>query len=268
MEDLKEVAKTGAAKTRSARVLQLLELIARLDRPATVQEITERSGLPKATAYRICAMLEGDGFLRRELGNRGLVAGPRLMALARNLLGGASQAAARHAILAAAARQIGETCNLTVPDGGEMIYLDRVEAEWPLRMQFPVGTRVPLHCTASGKLYLSSLPPAARQALVASLELEAHTPNTITEAAALGDALDLIRVNRIGTDNEEFLDGMVAVAVPVTDSQGRLFATLAVHAPSLRMTMEQARTHVPVLRDAARHLEALTEAQQDEVPSA
>lgn len=256
--------KSAAPKTRSARVLQLLELIARFDRPATVQEITERSGLPKATAYRICAMLEGDGFLRRELGNRGLVAGPRLMALARNLLGGASQSAARHAIIAAAARQIGETCNLTIPDGGEMNYIDRVEAEWPLRMQLPIGTRVPLHCTASGKLYLSCLPRAARKALLSSLTLEARTPNTITDIAVLSEALEKIHADKVGTDDEEFLDGMVAVAVPVTDAQGRLFATLAVHAPSLRMTLEQARAHVPVLREAAQQLEALTRAQHED----
>src|SRR5690606_4208445 len=158
------------AKSRSARVLGILELIARMDRAASVQEITELSGLPKATGYRICAALENDGYLRRETGGRGLVAGPRLLALAQSLIGGAGLASARHAILAAAARRIGETCNLSMSKDGEMIYLDRVETEWPLRLQLPVGTRVPLHCTASGKLFLSSLSQAARAALLRSLE--------------------------------------------------------------------------------------------------
>jgi DNA-binding IclR family transcriptional regulator len=253
----RKVVAPKAAKSRSARVLQLLELMARMDRAASVQEITELSGLPKATAYRICAALESDGYLRKEPGGRGLVAGPRLLALAQSLLGGASLANARHTILAAAARRIGETCNLSMPRDGKMVYLDRVESEWPLRLQLPVGTSVPLHCTASGKLFLSSLAPAARAAVLRSLELEPRAPNTLTDRAALGAALDAIRETQVGTDNQEFLEGMVAVAVPVTDAAGRFFAALAVHAPLMRMTIEQAMGHVPVLREAAAQLAGL-----------
>ncbi len=251
------MSKPQAAKSRSARVLQLLELVARMDRPASVQEITELSGLPKATAYRICATLESDGYLRKEFGGRGLVAGPRLLSLARNLIGGSSLATARHAILSAAARKIGETCNLSIPKDGEMVYLDRVEAEWPLRLQLPVGTRVPLHCTAAGKLFLSSLAPAPRAALLRSVTLEPRTPNSFTDIEALNAALESIRKSGVGTDNEEFLEGMVAVAVPVTDAGGRFFAALAVHAPVMRMNLEEAMTHVPVLQEAAAELAQL-----------
>jgi len=251
------LAKPQAAKSRSARVLQLLELVARMDRPASVQEITELSGLPKATAYRICAALEADGYLRKEFGGRSLVAGPRLLSLARNLIGGSGLATARHAVLSAAAKRIGETCNLSMPQDGEMVYLDRVEAEWPLRLQLPVGTKVPLHCTAAGKLYLSSLSPSPRAALLRSLKLDRHTPNSITDPEALNKVLDDIRKNGVGIDNEEFLEGMVAVAVPVTDGGGRFFAALAVHAPVVRMSLEEAMTHVPVLQEAAAELSAL-----------
>lgn len=244
----------GAEKSRSARVLRLLELVAGMDRPASVQEITELSGLPKATAYRICASLETDGYLRREPGGRGLVPGPRLLGLAQSLIGGASLATARHAILASAARRIGETCNLSMPRDGEMVYLDRVETEWPLRLQLPIGTRVPLHCTASGKLFLSTLAPSARAAVLRSVPLERRGPNTLTDAKDLDAALDEIRHTQVGTDDQEFLEGMVAVAVPVTDAAGRFFAALAVHAPLMRMTIDQAQSHVPVLREAAAQL--------------
>jgi DNA-binding IclR family transcriptional regulator len=132
-----------------------------------------------------------------------------------------------------------------------------VESEWPLRLQLPIGTSVPLHCTASGKLFLSTLTPAARAAVLRSLTLEARGPNTLTDRAALGAALDEIRKTQVGTDDQEFLEGMVAVAVPVTDAAGRFFAALAVHAPLMRMTIEQARSHVPVLREAAAQLAEL-----------
>jgi DNA-binding IclR family transcriptional regulator len=243
-----------AAKSRSARVLQLLELVAEIGRPTSVQELTALSGLPKATAYRICATLETDGYLRKELGGRGLVAGPRLLGLAQSLIGGSGLATVRHAVLAAAARRIGETCNLSTPRGGEMVYVDRVEAEWPLRLQLPVGTCVPLHCTAGGKLFLSSLAPAPRTALLRSLVLDARTPNTLTDVVALEAEIDTVRNTQVSSDNEEFLQGMVAVAVPVTDAAGRFVAALAVHAPIVRMNLDQAMAHVPVLRDAAAQL--------------
>ena len=68
--------------------------------------------------------------------------------------------------------EVGETCNITIPDGSQMRYLDRVETHWPLRMQFMIGTKVPLHCTASGKLFLSQLPGEQMSSLIENLNFE------------------------------------------------------------------------------------------------
>ena len=80
---------------------------------------------------------------------------------------------------------------------------------------------------------------------------EAHTSNTITDRDSLELALDRIRDEEIGTDDEEVLAGMVAVAVPVKDGRGRLCATIATQAPVQRLSLQAARAHVPVLRRAA-----------------
>ena len=77
-------------------------------------------------------------------------------------------------------REVGETCNFTTLDGAEVLYLDRVEAKWPLRLSLDVGSHVPLHCTASGKLFLATMPAAQRDALIDRLALPRMTPNTIT----------------------------------------------------------------------------------------
>jgi DNA-binding IclR family transcriptional regulator len=202
-------------------------------------------------------MLEREGFLQRELDGKRFVPGPRLNRLALSVIAGSGLRAERHAILHAVSTEIGETCNVTVPDGSEMHYVDRVETHWPLRLQFPIGTRVPLHCTASGKLFLSSLPNARRKRLLTRLALDRRTARTLTEPATLEAALMRIRKEQLGTDDEEFVDGMVAVAVPVTDPRGRLIATLATHAPRQRMTLEAARRHLPALRRAAAQLSEL-----------
>jgi DNA-binding IclR family transcriptional regulator len=162
----------------------------------------------------------------------------------------ASLRAARGAILARLVAEIGETCNFTMLDGAQIVYVDRVETAWPLRMTLTSGSHVPLHCTASGKLLLALLPKASRERLVAQLPLKRYTESTITDPKRFSVELSRIRANRYATDNEEFHAGLVCVAVPVIGKK-RACAALAVHAPVSRMPLERALSHLPVLRRAA-----------------
>lgn len=240
------------------RSLAILGKIAETGRPLTPTELNADLGLPKPTIHRLCKMLQNEGYLERNIDHRGLTAGPKLRDMALDVIAGAGgQRTALHAILEQLAETVGETCNINVPDGNAMRYIDRVEARWPLRLQLPVGTRVPLHCTASGKMFLSDLPPARRKQLVAHLALEPHTPNTISDPETLQTVLERIRADGFGDDNEEFLEGMVAVAVPVRDDKGRLIATLAMHGPTQRLTLEAAKAQLPALRRAADKLSRL-----------
>lgn len=240
------------------RALAILEQVAATERPLTPTELNETVNLPKPTIHRLCNMLVEEGYLQHNLSGKGLVAGSKLRAMAAGIMAGAGgQRAALHAILEDLADNVGETCNINIPDGNAMRYLDRVEARWPLRLQLPIGTRVPLHCTASGKMFLGSLAPSRRRQVVDNLALEARTPNTITDPAKLMAALEKVHEARYGTDNEEFLEGMVAVAVPVTDGKGRLLATLALHGPTQRLTLEKVETHIPRMRLAAERIGGL-----------
>ncbi len=146
----------------------------------------------------------------------------------------------RLAILKGLAETIGETCNIALPDRDGMVYLDRVETEWPLRIQLPVGTRVPFHATASGKLFLSTLDDRRFDAWLSAGLLEQRTGRTLTKPGALRAELEAIRERGYSTDDEEFMDGMVAVAVPVhdrNDGAARLVSTLSFHAPTMRMDL-------------------------------
>lgn len=243
-------------------MLNLLEQIAASDRPLTPTELNRSLGLPKATAHRLCRMLETEGFLGRALDGRHLAPGLRLRAMAMGVLASDTERAARHAVLAGVAARIGETCNINLPNGDAMLYMDRVETRWPLRTQLPAGSRVPLHCTSSGKLYLSSLPAPARRKMLNSLPLDRRTANTITDPVALANALDIIHEQGYGTDDEEFIDDMASVSVAVTDRRGRLVATLAMHGPKARMPLEAAKAHLPVLRDGAAKLSALLDTDE------
>jgi len=237
--------------SRSIRALEVLEAVVSADRPITMIELAQATGLPRASLHRIVNLLEDEGFLRPEPGSRGLIGGPRLLRLSQRTQAASPQMSHCHGILAAVSREVGETFNIAVPAGDGMMYHDRVETEWPLRHQLPIGSRVPLHCTASGKLYMSSLPKREREKLASMLPLEAHTPKTMTTAEQLLPALVEVRRAGYGVDDEEFIDGMVAVAVPVTDGRGRMIAALAFHAPTQRMSLAQAQAYLPVVRRAA-----------------
>lgn len=242
------------------RTLLILEVLGRSDAPMTATEINAHVGLPKQTVHRLCATLEREGFLSRSGNSRAYVPGRRLRELGAGLLFNSRHHVARRQILMQVAHEVGETVNFVVPADDGMSYVDRVETDWLFRIQLPIGTHVPFHCTASGKSFMASLPPASRRRLVGALPLERHTDATHTEPEGLLEELSLIARRGYALDEEEFLDGMVAIAVPVRDAGGRYVASLAFHGPTPRMSVEKALANRKVLTDAAERLrEALFE---------
>lgn len=239
------------------RVLELLECIAESSRPVTAAELNQSLQLPKSTAHRLCNVMDQQGYLQKHIDGKRFVPGPRLHALAVGVLDHSDLRAQRHAIMTALSRDVGETCNLAYRDGQGMVYAERIETKWPLRMQLPVGTRVPLHCTASGKMYLSTLPRKKCEIFIDCLERHAYTPNTLTDARMLLDDLAKIRKQKYAEDREEFVPGMIALAVPIKDQHKRLLGTVAFHAPTSRMQREDALKFLSRLQLAARQLAAL-----------
>jgi DNA-binding IclR family transcriptional regulator len=238
-----------------ARALQLLETIAAADRPLSLPELCALLHLPKATTHRLCQQLEGGGYVVREPGGRRYTPGARLLRVGFNVLR-SGLTAERHQILTALVDMIGETCNFTTLAGQEIIYLDRVEARWPLRLHFEIGSHVPIHCTASGKILLAAMKPPERKRFIDAIGLSAYTPHTITSRTQFESELAAIAQQGYSLDREEFLLGMAAIAVPVMGTDGAVIAAVACHAPTVRFNLEEATRHLPPLKDAARKLSA------------
>ncbi len=242
------------------RALSILEAVATSPDPMTATDINQKLELPKPTMHRLCQMLEKEGYLQTSLDGRGYRPGNRLSKMALGVFSNNDHLRTeRHAILQRLSNQVGETCNISIPDGVEMVYFDRVETHWPLRVQLQINDRVPVYCTASGKLFLSHLPSAKRSRLIHKLHLERRTPNTITDLEQLKAELKRIRREGIGIDNEEFMQGMVAVSVPLLTAEEQFFGALAIHAPCARMSLEKALEQVPKLEAAAAELIELLE---------
>lgn len=243
------------ADTPTLRAFALLEHLVNSDRPVTLAEIVQDFAAPKASLHRMLSALEAGGLVIREPGQKNAYAiGPRLSQLGLGVVMHASGRRVRHAILSRLVSDLGETCNLTMLHETEVLYLDRVEAPWPLRLDLKTGSRVPAYCTASGKLLLAMLPREQRAALVRTMKLERYTANTITDAELLEAELDRAAHKRIGIDNEEFVAGIVCVSAPVVGKNGECIAAIAVHAPVSRAPLSRALEFVPRLQQAADEL--------------
>jgi IclR family transcriptional regulator, acetate operon repressor len=252
-----------AIPTATARSFAILELVARSTNAVDVGDVIEALSLPKATAYRLVEGLLSSGYLAREPVRKRLTVGFKFTDVALGVMRASMRDAGRHAVLRRLARVMNETCNIGVILNGEVVYLDRVEAEhWPLRLHFATGSRVPLHCSAIGKLHIALAPSRLRRTLLRGLDLQRFTPSTITDRGAFEEELKRIRKERVSFDHEEFLAGVICAAVPIVRKNGDLIAGVAVQAPTARLSPALAQKHLPALQEAAAELSEMFESSE------
>ncbi len=256
--------------TPTMRLFALLEVIAAKDELVSLQGLVEETALPKPTLHRMLHQLESAGLLQREHDGRSYGTGVRLRRLAGNLLRNDTAHDARRAVLRRLMGEVGESCNITALAGGEVLYLDRVETAAPLRFYLHPGSRVPAHCSSSGKLFLAQMTPAQRRRLLAHVALERYTPNTLTDLHALERELDRVVRDGFALDDEEFLPGLlcIAVLVPATGG-GPSNMGVAIQAPIMRLSAVRAKEFLPALRRAAASLASIeADIEHEQKPSA
>ncbi|MDO4636902.1 MAG: IclR family transcriptional regulator [Lautropia sp.] len=241
----------------AVRLFAIMEAMSRGLCYFTLQEMVQETGIPKPTVYRILQQLESAGLLQRDGDERHYGLGARLRQIAHGLLLNDSLHSGRHLILQQLREAIGESCNLTALSNGEVVYLDRVETAAPLRFYLHPGSRVPVHCSATGKLFLGQLSVRQRQQLLGSGPLEKHTANTLTDLSALENEIERCRHDGYAIDNEEFLPGLICLAVLVPSQHGKSNLGLAMQGPTMRLSVSRVKDYLPHLRQAAQAMAAL-----------
>ncbi|MEM9043610.1 MAG: IclR family transcriptional regulator [Pseudomonadota bacterium] len=236
------------------RLLKIMEIVARAQSPLSPTQINAELGLPKPSIHRLCQTLLEEGYLAREAGSRQLRPARKLRDIAAGILNASDLYLARNQIMQAVALEIGETVNFVVPEPEGMRYLDRVETAWPLRIQLPIGSHVPFHCTASGKCFLASMPLPSAARMAKSLALPQKTPATLVSSDDLLDEVARIRLRGFSTDTQEFMVEMNAVAVPVTSREGRFIGALAAHGPMSRLSKDRFDATASLLQAGAKQL--------------
>ena len=237
-------------------MLEIIEAVSYASKPISPLELSQELDIPKPTIHRLIQNLVDEGFVTVDIGG-GIIPGKRVRNLGVELWQQRLFFNERQMILQKLVDELKETCGIGVPYHMNMIYTNRAQTTLPIQIYLPVGAKSPMWCTATGKLYLSQLPSASREKILQNLSLDKFTKNTITDIDALNAELDRIAETGIGIDNEEFISEMVAIAVPIRDRKSRYLASLYLHAPTIRVSLDGLLTYVPRLQKAAQDIQSL-----------
>ena len=250
-----ELVDESAKSSMAEKVLLILETIAHSEFPLTLEVISTSTNLAKPTAFRLLNTLVAHGFIERDPNGRRFQPSSKLRILGINILSVDSVRSQRVVVMKRLVEEIGETCNFNILDGNKVMYLDRVETSAPIRLHVDVGMRVPLHCTASGKLFLSGMTELQVRRSLGNEPFESYTDKTVTNYQKLFAELEKIREDGYALDESAFLEGFIGIAVPVINSKNKTFATITAHGPSSRMQENSIEFYIRPLQQAARDIQ-------------
>jgi DNA-binding IclR family transcriptional regulator len=219
------------------RAVQLLDAVAAAEEPATLKILAAETGLHPSTAHRILNVLAAHGLVGRAEGGAWRL-GRKLRELGSRVAGQADLREEARPVMEALRDSIGETVNLTIREGDEVVYIDRVISNRMMRVEQVIGSRAPLHVTAVGKLMLGEAGDAAVDAYATRTGLPAYTKKTLATAQRL--RADIRRSVKRGyaLDNEEAEPGVGCIGVLVRDADGQAVAGLSISAPIERRRSE------------------------------
>lgn len=236
-----------------AKGLAALRCFDAAHRSLTLAEVAERAGMTKASAQRTVHTLEVLGYLGREPRTRRFCTTPKVMELGFAYVASHPVVMAAQPYLAQLSSASGETASLTEAVDTDMLYVAQRATTQFIPVQTPVGMRIPMYCTSSGRAWLSRQSDEAVAAVLAASALAARTPHTLTAPADILARIADCRREGYAWNAEELFMGDMGIAAPIVNSRGQVLAVVHVSPPTCRWSPEQARRSLaPLVIDCAR----------------
>jgi IclR family transcriptional regulator, KDG regulon repressor len=235
------------------RALRILELFLNDQNPLAVPTISERLGLPRTTTHELVNTLTHSGYLRRDSKQPNKVfLGPSVFELGNVYAGKLDLIAEGRRIAEEIVAKCDETVQMAILDGTDAVFVAKVECSKMVRLVSGVGSRVPAHCTAVGKMLLSSLPELGINDLYKKQDsLENMTENSITSLSQLKHELAAIRKRGLSYDDCESNTDVRCVAAPIYNHTGKMVAAMSISVPISRMSLSRQDELSVIIRKGA-----------------
>lgn len=242
---------TRSADGTVGKALDVMDVVASYGRPVRFAELLAESEHPKTTLYRLLQTLVSQRMLSYDANAQTYAPGVRLVRLAHAAWRQSSLAPLARPHIDALSAKVGETIHLAQMDEGQVLYVDKRNAQRPIEMFSEAGRVGPGYCTGVGKAMMAFLPEAEQAEALAMQSYYRHTPHTLTSAQALKADLDAIREAGIAFDREEHEPGIICIAAPILGARGRVLGALSITTSTRRNSLDGLAALRPALQDTA-----------------
>lgn len=220
-----------------------------------VTELSKRLKLHKNNVFRLLATLESRGYIEQNRATENYRLGLKSLELGQTFIKQMGLLRQAKPILDRLVKECNETSYVAIFKEGFIVYLDVVETDLTVRVVSRVGSRLPAHCTAAGKVHLAFMPEEEVDTVFPDRQLQAYTSHTITERDALKQELQKVAEQGYAIDNEELDPGVRCVAAPIRDYTRRIVGAVSISGPSMRFSDERIETElIPLVLQASEDL--------------
>jgi IclR family pca regulon transcriptional regulator len=237
------------------RGLRILEAFTEASPNLSLTELSAAAGLDKSTVFRFAYTLEKLGYLRRDVQTKRYRPGEKVLRLGFAALSSLGLQEVAAPFLKALSVQSGETTNMSIRDGQEIVYIARNRTQQIISINLHLGSRLPVHCTSMGKAQLIDLSPEELGELLGAGPYPAPGPNTVTDLDQLLSELRHIRRTGYAINDEELAVGLRSVAAPIRDRHDYIVAAINISVPSVRVSRQELESQLaPMVTHAAQDI--------------
>lgn len=256
-QDLERLTQSRLFISSLKRGLDVLMAFDSQNPEMNLPDISKAAGITVSAAQRYAYTLEAMGFLQRDPKTKQYSLTPKIVELGYRYLHVNPLIEKANPFLQELSRTTGETVNLSVPHGSGMVYIARFPTNLYATVHMPVGCRLPMFCTASGRAFLSLLDKNTIEAILESEPLHKYTPTTVTNIQDLKDIIDASKIKGYAVANAEYYRSDLNIAVAITNTYNQPIAALNISAPTARWSLAQMEKELlPHLINTGRQLSA------------
>jgi len=253
----KDTDTSGLFNASLAKGLQVLAAFGHDRRTMNLPEMAAATGITKSAAQRSAHTLESLGYLHKDPATKRYALTPKVLQLGFAYIATDRLVELANPYLQELSAKCGETVNLSVPFEDKVIFTARFPSQQHISVHMPLGTALPMFCTASGRAIMSTWPDDDVRRALASTVLRAYTPATVTDPDAVMALIAEARHNGFATAVEEYYRGDLNLAAPIMGENGRAVGAVNISAPRGRWTIaELADKLAPMILETVRAISA------------